>query len=106
MIQIIALARRFWLPLTIFVAFVALYIGLQLYVRDAVQDDRAQANQAALEVGKKADDTAGQVAASTAATIQQETEDARQAAARSDDPLADGLRSLRANKNRKDQAAR
>ncbi|NML93818.1 hypothetical protein [Novosphingobium olei] len=96
----------FWRILAALALIAAIFAALQLYVHNAVVADRNEARADALTKGKQADDMAGQIAASTAATIQQENDDARQAAARSDDPLADGLRSLRANKGRADQASR
>lgn len=102
----IALAIRYRVALAALALIAALWIGLQLYVRDAIKDDRREATVTALEQGKRADDMAGTVAASAAAQIQQENDNARQAAARSDDPLGDGLRSLRAGARRDDQTAR
>lgn len=73
----------------------ALAIALKMYVADAVHDDRLEATVDAQQRDAVADDRAGQVAASEAATIEQESARAREVAAGSDDPLADGLRALR-----------
>lgn len=82
-----------------------LWFGLQHYVDRAVVVDRAATNTRALEQGKRADDIAGKVAASKAPQTEKENDNARQAAASGDDPLGDGLRSLRAGARRDDKAA-
>ena len=102
----IALAIRYRLPLAVLALIAALWIGLRLYVRDAIKDDRREATVTALEQGKRADDVAGAVTASTAAQIEQENDNARQAASVSDDPLGDGLRQLRTGKARDREASR
>lgn len=94
----IALAWRFRLPIAIVCAAIALMVALSRYVADAVADDRTESRVEALEADSKADDVAGQVAASEAATIEQESDDARKAAAGSDDPLKSGLDRLRDRK--------
>ena len=76
----------------------ALAIALKMYVADAVHDDRLQATVEAQHRDAVADDRAGQVAASEAATIEQESMNAREAANAGNDYLGAGLRSLRANK--------
>lgn len=86
--------------------FAAIWFGLQHYVRSAIEADRERSNNAAMQVGKAADDIAGTVAASTSATIEQENDNARKAASVSADPLGDGLRSLRSKPRRDDQASR
>lgn len=73
----------------------AMAIALRLYVADAVHDDRLESTVQAQQRDAVADDRAGQVAASEAATIEQENANAREVAAGSSDPLADGLRALR-----------
>ena len=73
----------------------AMAIALRLYVADAIHDDRLEATVEAQQRDAEADDRAGHVAASQAATIEQENDRAREVAAGSDDPLADGLRALR-----------
>ena len=76
----------------------AMAVALRLYVADAVREDRLEATVEAQQRDAVADDRAGQVAASEAATIEQESTNAREAAAGSDDPLKSGFDSLRANK--------
>lgn len=76
----------------------ALAIALQMYVADAVRQDRLEATLEAQQRDAVADDRAGQVAASQVATIEQENDRAREAAAGSDDPLKSGFDSLRASK--------
>lgn len=97
----IAFALRYHRPLIAVALLLALMWALNRYVADAVHDDRVETRNAALEADSKADDVAGIVAASEQARTEKENEDARQAAARSDDPLGDGLRSLR-NSARRD----
>lgn len=91
----IALLIRFHRPLIGMALILALMWALNAYVADAVHDDRLEATLEAQQRDAVADDRAGQVAASEAATIEQENVNAREAAAGSDDPLADGLRALR-----------
>ena len=76
----------------------AMAVALRLYVADAIHDDRLESTIEAQQRDAVADDRAGQVAASEAATIEQENVNARKVAAGSDDPLKSGFDSLRANK--------
>ena len=76
----------------------AMSVALRLYVADAVREDRLEATVEAQQRDAAADDRAGQVAASQAATIEQENDRAREVAAGSDDPLKSGFDSLRAGK--------
>ena len=78
----------------------AMAIALRLYVADAVHEDRLQATVEAQQRDAAADDRAGQVAASEAATIEQENDRARSEAMGSSDPLKSGFDSLRASKTR------
>lgn len=96
----IAFALRYHRPLIAVALLLALMWALNRYVADAVHDDRVESRNVALEADNKADDRAGVVAASEQARTKKENEDARQAAARSDDPLGDGLRSLRRGSRR------
>lgn len=96
----IAFALRYHRPLIAVALLLALMWALNRYVADAVHDDRVETRNAALEADSKADDRAGVVAASEQARTEQENDDARKAAARSDDPLGDGLRSLRRGSRR------
>lgn len=91
----IPLLIRFHRPLIGLALILALMWALNAYVADAVHDDRLKATVDAQKRDAVADDRAGQVAASEAATIEQESTNAREVAAGSDDPLADGLRALR-----------
>lgn len=94
----IALLIRFHRPLIGLALILALMWALNAYVADAVHDDRLEATMEAQQRDAVADDRAGQVAASQAATIEQESMNAREAANAGNDYLGDGLRSLRANK--------
>lgn len=91
----IPLLIRFHRPLIGLALILALMWTLNAYVADAVHDDRLQATVEAQKRDAAADDRAGQVAASEAATIEQENDRARESAAGSSDPLADGLRALK-----------
>ncbi len=64
----------------------------------AVRADRAQANAEAAVTTRKADEAAHGAAQGKSDAIQEGTDRAKDAAAQSDDPLAAGLRSLRAEK--------
>lgn len=97
---------RLRIPIAIIAAAALLWWALDRYVDDAVQDDRQASAIAAQKADARADDAAGIAAASKASTIAQENEDARSVAAGSDDPLADGLRSLRTGKARDREASR
>jgi hypothetical protein len=79
-------------------AILALFIAFRLYVNGQVEQARLEDAAAVAKVDAIADDVAGQVAASEAATIQQGNDDARREAVGSDDPLKRGLDSLRAGK--------
>lgn len=91
----IALLIRFRLPIAIVFGLLALLWALNRYVAGEVQDDRNKAAVEALQDDARADDKAGQVAASEAASVEQTNSEARKAAAGSSDPLADGLRALK-----------
>lgn len=77
---------------------VALFIAFRIYVAGQIEQARLEDAAAVARVDAIADDIAGQVAASEAASVEKENQDARKAASAGDDPLGDGLRSLRANK--------
>lgn len=94
----IAFLARWHRPLIGVAIVLALMFALNRYVADAVHDDRLQATVEAQKADARADDLAGQIAASEAATIEQESINAREAANAGNDYLGDGLRSLRANK--------
>ena len=76
-------------------AILALFIAFRLYVNGQVEQARLEDAAAVAKADAIADDVAGQVAASEAATVEAENSKARQAAAKSADPLADGLRALK-----------
>ena len=94
----IALLYRFRIPIAALCVVLALAWVLNRYVADAVQDDRQESAVAVHKADARADDIAGQVAASEAATVEKQNDEARKVAADSADPLADGLRSLRDRK--------
>lgn len=79
-------------------AVLALYGAYRWHVASEVEKARADDAAEAARMDQVADDVAGQIAATEAARIEQENDRAREIAARSDDPLADGLRSLRTGK--------
>ena len=94
----IPLLIRFHRPLIGLALILALMWALNAYVADAIRDDRLEATVEAQKRDAAADDRSGHVAASQAATIEQENVHAREAAAGSDDPLKSGFDSLRASK--------
>ena len=77
---------------------VGLFITARAYVNGQVEQARLEDAAAVAKVVAIADDVAGKVAASEAATIQQGNDNARREAVGSDDPLKSGLDSLRARK--------
>ena len=74
--------------------------------RQIIAQDRMESRTQALDADARADDAAGRVAASQAAQVERTNDEARNAATTGTDPLGDGLRSLRANKDRNGKAAR
>lgn len=96
--MIYAFLIRHWRALAIIAAALALYAAFRWYVASEVEQARQADAAAAAKIDGIADDVAGQVAASQAATTEQENRDARQAASDSDDPLRAGLDRLRAGK--------
>lgn len=97
---------RLRVPIVIVLAAALLWWALDRYVDAAVKGDRQASAIAVHEADAIADDVAGQVAASHAATTEQENRDARQAATDSDDPLRAGLDQLRAGKASDREASR
>lgn len=95
----LALAWRFRIPIAALCAILALTTWLYWHDRQVIAQDRLEATVEAQRIDAIADDVAGQIAASEAATIEQENDDARKAAADSDDPLRAGLDRLRAKKD-------
>lgn len=77
---------------------VGLFITARAYVNGQVEQARLEDAAAVAKVDAIADDVAGQVAASEAASVQEGNDDARREAVGSDDPLKRGLDSLRAGK--------
>ena len=76
-------------------AILALFIAFRLYVNGQVEQARLEDAAAVQRMDAIADDAAGQVAASESASVEKENSEARTAAAKSGDPLADGLRALK-----------
>lgn len=74
---------------------VGLFITARAYVNGQVEQARLEDAAAVAKVDAIADDVAGQVAASDAASVETKNSEARTAAAKSGDPLADGLRALK-----------
>jgi len=96
MILAFILAQWRWLlPLA---GALALFIAFRVYVASEVRDARQSDAAAVLKADAKADDRAGVVAASEAATVEQGNTNARKAANAGDDPLKRGFDSLRARK--------
>lgn len=93
-----ALVLRYHRALIGVALIVGLFITARAYVNGQVEQARLEDAAAVAKVDAIADDIAGQVAASEAATIQQGNDDARREAVGSDDPLKSGLDSLRAKK--------
>ncbi|AXU19698.1 hypothetical protein C7W88_12770 [Novosphingobium sp. THN1] len=89
---------RHWRIVSILAAALALYAAFRWYVAGEIEQARKDDAAAVQRIDAIADDVAGQVAASQAATVEQENRDARQAASDSDDPLRAGLDRLRAGK--------
>lgn len=76
----------------------ALFVAFRLYVAGQVEQARLEDAAAVAGADAIADDIAGQVAASEAATVQEGNDNARREAVGSDDPLKSGFDSLRARK--------
>jgi len=74
---------------------VGLFITARAYVNGQVEQARLEDAAAVAKVDAIADDVAGKVAASEAASVETKNSEARTAAAKSGDPLADGLRALK-----------
>jgi hypothetical protein len=104
--MIYAFILRHWRVLAVMVAVAALYTTFRWYVASEVERARKDDAAAVAKVDAIADDVAGQVAASHAATTEQENRDARKAASAGTDPLGDGLRQLRTGKARDREASR
>lgn len=104
--MILAFLARRWRIVAILVAALALYAAFRWYVAGEIEQARRDDAAAVAKVDAIADDVAGQVAASHAATTEQENRDARDAANAGTDPLGDGLRQLRTGKTRDREASR
>jgi|GEM_PF-3448206 len=96
--MIYAFILRYWRVLLPAVAALALFAAYRWHVASEVEQARAEDAAEAARMDAVADDIAGQIAASEAATVEKQNDDARKAAIDSSDPLADGLRSLRDRK--------
>ena len=79
-------------------AILALFIAFRVYVNGQVEQARLEDAAAVAKVDAIADDVAGQVAASEAASVQEGNDDARKAASAGTDPLGDALRQLHKGK--------
>ena len=79
-------------------AILALFVAFRLYVNGQVEQARLEDAAAVAKVDAIADDVAGQVAASEAASVQEGNDDARKAASAGTDPLGDALRQLHKGK--------
>jgi hypothetical protein len=77
---------------------VGLFIAARAYVNGQVEQARLEDAAAVARVDAIADDVAGQVAASEAASVEKENQDARKAASAGTDPLGDALRQLHKGK--------
>lgn len=89
-----------WFSIGLGIAAIAAILGwLWHHDRQVIAQDRLEAAVEARRIDAIADDVAGQIAASEAATTEMENADARKAAADSDDPLRAGLDRLRNHKN-------
>lgn len=94
----IPLLIRFRVPLLALGVALALFVAFRVYVSAQVEKARQEAALEAARMDQVADDVAGQVAESEAASVEKENDDARKAAHAGNDPLADGLSSLRKGK--------
>lgn len=104
--MIYAFLLRHWRALAVVVVALAIYAAFRWYVAGEVEQARQADAAAVAKVDAIADDVAGQIAASQAATIEQENDDARNAANAGTDPLGDGLRQLRTGKARDRETSR
>lgn len=77
---------------------VALFVAFRLYVAGQVEQARLEDAAAVQRMDAIADDAAGQVAASEAASVEKQNDEARREAVGSDDPLKSGLDRLRTSK--------
>jgi len=93
--MIYAFILRHWRVLLPAVAALVLVAAYKWHVASEVEQARADDALEAARVDAVADDIAGQIAASEAATVEGQNDDARKAANTGNDYLGDGLRSLR-----------
>lgn len=96
--MIYAFILRYWRVLLPVVAAVVIFAAYRWHVATKVEQARADDAAEAARMDAVADDIAGQIAASEAATVEQENTDARKAAAGSDDGLKSALDRLRTGK--------
>jgi hypothetical protein len=73
----------------------AFFIWLAVHDRGVVEADRSASNAKAVTTAREADERAETAATGQSDRIEKGNRDAEEAARNSDDPLADGLRSLR-----------
>jgi len=76
-------------------AALAMFAAYKWHVASEVEQARTDDALEAARMDAVADDIAGQIAASEAATVEGQNDDARKAALGSPDPLGDGLRALK-----------
>jgi len=95
--MIYAFILRYWRVLLPAVAALALFAAYRWHVASEVEQARADDAAEAARMDAIADDIAGQIAASEAATVEGQNDEARKAAIGSPDPLGDGLRALKKN---------
>lgn len=93
-----AFITRWHRPIIGVALLLAMFLALRLYVAGEVKKARQADAVAVLQADAKADDVAGQVAASEQAQVERENDEARAAANAGTDPLGDGLRKLRTGK--------
>ncbi len=92
--------RWAWIALAIVIAAIAFGIWLSGEKQRAVEADRNVGKVEAVSTAREADEAAHGAAQGKSEDIEHGNEQAREAARGSDDPLGDGLRSLRAETDR------
>lgn len=93
--MIYAFILRHYRVLLPVLAALVLFAAYRWHIAREVEQARLQDAVEAARMDAVADDIAGQIAASEAATVEGQNDEARKAANAGSDPLGDGLRSLR-----------
>jgi len=93
--MIYAFILRHYRVLLPILAALVLFAAYKWHVASEIEQARLQDAAEAARMDAVADDVAGQIAASEAATVEGQNDDARKAANAGSDYLGDGLRSLR-----------